>query len=408
MSDGCKPKFDAGRRPTAAGGRGASPNFALSPAGLDSEGIARFLVSTGVARDAAVGWAVRTSGGWVLGAGRASVEGPLELEPVFDLASVTKPMTAFAVARSRRLARTDRLGDVLDEARGTASAASPLELLLAHRAGLEAHLPLFEAAVTGSIDRGAALRTAAAARRADAGGRIVAEGFAPVYSDLGYLLAGEALARAEQAPDAGEVIERLVVNALGRDDLGTARTLAARGSVDFARRARPTEVVAFRGGEIRGVVHDENAWALTGAGGSGHAGMFGTAAAVLAFGCAAFDAIERGEGPLVPDALEARDLGWLVRPRPGGTLRAGFDGKSDSGSSAGACAGPRTFGHLGFTGTSLWIDPDAHAVVTVLTNRVHPTRDNVAIRAARPVVHDALFALAREAREASERSERGR
>ena len=79
-------------------------------------------------------------------------------------------------------------------------------------------------------------------------------------------------------------------------------------------------------------------------------------------------------------------------------MRAGFDGKSESGSSAGDRAGPRTFGHLGFTGTSLWIDPDADAVVVVLTNRVHPTRENVAIRAARPAVHDALFALARARR----------
>lgn len=380
---------------------GARPAIGLE-AGLDADRIARFLVSAGIARDAAVGWAVRTRTGWACGAGHASVEGPLELEPIFDLASVTKPMTAFAIARSARIARADLLGDRLDEAQGTASAGSPLELLLAHRAGLVAHVPLYEAVLAGAVDRGAALRTAAAARRADAVGPFAAEGFAPVYSDLGYLLAGEALARAEQEPDAGAAIERLVVNALGRDDLGTARALAARRDVGFPRRVRPTEVVPFRGGEVRGVVHDENAWALTGAGGSGHAGMFGTASAVLAFGCAAFDAIERGEGPLVPSAVAARDLSWLVQPRPGGTLRAGFDGKSDRGSSAGERAGPRAFGHLGFTGTSLWIDPDARAVVTVLTNRVYHTRKNMAIRAARPVAHDALFALARARREGAE------
>jgi CubicO group peptidase (beta-lactamase class C family) len=167
--------------------------------------------------------------------------------------------------------------------------------------------------------------------------------------------------------------------------------LRARG-VDLDRRARPTEVIAWRGGEVRGLVHDENAWALTGDGGSGHAGLFGTAPAVVAFGCAVLDALARGEGPLA-----GRDLEWLVRPRPGGSLRAGFDGKSEEGSSAGERAGPRTFGHLGFTGTSLWIDPDADAVVVVLTNRVHPTRDNLAIRAARPLAHDALFRIAREA-----------
>jgi CubicO group peptidase (beta-lactamase class C family) len=116
--------------------------------------------------------------------------------------------------------------------------------------------------------------------------------------------------------------------------------------------------------------------------------MFGTAAAVLAFGSAVIDALDGKPTPL------AGDLAWLVRPRPGGTLRAGFDGKSDAGSSAGSRFGARAFGHLGFTGTSLWVDPDAAIVAVVLTNRVHPTRDNIRIREARPGVHDALFARA--------------
>jgi CubicO group peptidase (beta-lactamase class C family) len=79
-------------------------------------------------------------------------------------------------------------------------------------------------------------------------------------------------------------------------------------------------------------------------------------------------------------------------------LRAGFDGKSAEGSSAGIVCGPRTFGHLGFTGTSLWIDPDAEIVAVLLTNRVHPARDNVKIREARPAAHDALHARALELR----------
>lgn len=362
---------------------------------ISAADVAQALVSRDVAPDVAVGWAVRCASGWEIGAGRASARTEVfEGEPIFDLASLTKPMTAFAVARSA-LRREATLGDLVDEARTTATASVSLELLLAHRAGLEAHLSVYEPLVTGErVDRVAALRRVADARRKDAIGPAPEEGFAPLYSDLGYILVGEALARAERARDAGEVVEHLVVQALGcEDELGTARALSSRG-VDFARRVRPTEVVAWRGGEVRGCVHDENAWALTGEGGSGHAGMFGTQAAVLAFGCAVHDAIARGEGPLSLPGWQRQRPEWLVRPRPGGTLRAGFDGKSETGSSAGARAGPRTFGHLGFTGTSLWIDPDAETVVVVLTNRVHPTRDNVAIRAARPAVHDALFAIA--------------
>lgn len=365
----------------------AGPDFSL-PARPSLDDLARALVRGGVAPDASVGWAARVGEGWRVEV--ASAGG--EPDPIFDLASLTKPMTAVALARSS-LSREALLGDVLGEARGAEGASTPLELLLAHRAGLEAHRRLYEPLVDARpFDRASALAQAAAARRADAEGPLLPGGFAPLYSDLGYILVGEALARAERAEDAGEVIEALVARALGREDLGSARALSRRG-IDFARRVRPTEVVPWRGGEVRGIVHDENAWALTGLGGSGHAGMFGTARAVLAFGCAALDALERGDGPLA-----GGDLQWLVRPRAGGALRAGFDGKSGPLPSAGQKAGPSTVGHLGFTGTSFWIDPDAGLVTVVLTNRVHPTRQNQAIRSARPAVHDALFALADAAR----------
>lgn len=143
---------------------------------------------------------------------------------------------------------------------------------------------------------------------------------------------------------------------------------------------------------MRGAVHDENAWALTGDGGSGHAGMFGTLGAVLTFARAALGACAPGRDT-DPLGLAGRG-GWLIAERPGGTLRAGFDGKSAAGSSVGERLGPQTFGHLGFTGTSFWIDPQARVGVALLTNRVHFARDSGAIRAARPGAHDALAALA--------------
>jgi CubicO group peptidase (beta-lactamase class C family) len=215
-------------------------------------------------------------------------------------------------------------------------------------------------------------------------------GFPPLYSDLGYLIVGAALARHTSALDAGEAIEEHVVAALeARRELGTARALVSAG-VDFEGRAVPTEDVAWRGGIVRGRVHDENAWALTGAGGSGHAGMFGTVSGVLAFTRAVLEALV-GRGPFAPT-----DIGWLTRARVGGTLRAGFDGKSAHGSSAGPSFGPHSIGHLGFTGTSLWIDSASGVGVVLLTNRVYPTRENTAIRAARPAAHEALFRRALE------------
>ena len=113
-------------------------------------------------------------------------------------------------------------------------------------------------------------------------------------------------------------------------------------------------------------------------------------AAVLGFGCALLDAC----AGRVSSFLTSTELTRLTRPRAGGSLRCGFDGKAAEGSSLGRAAGPRTFGHLGFTGTSLWCDPEAEVVVVALTNRVYPTRENPRIRTARPRVHEALFQLA--------------
>lgn len=313
---------------------------------------------------------------------------------IFDLASVSKPVLACAAARLAAagvLELGQPLGSLLPEARGTASERVSLELLLAHRAGLEAHRALFAPVLAGQpVRRDLFLRTAAAGRRPECDEAPAEGGFAPIYSDLGYALVGAALEVATGAPlDA--VLRDQVAAPLGLE-LGSARQLRATRA-SFARDVAPTEVVRARGGALRGVVHDENAWALSGHGASGHAGLFGTVEAVLGFGAELLAALDGRSAWLSREAL------WtLVRPRPGGTLRAGFDGKSPSpaASSAGSLAGEQTFGHLGFTGTSLWCDPRAGIVTVLLTNRVCPTRDNARIKAARPLVHDALFAAARD------------
>jgi CubicO group peptidase (beta-lactamase class C family) len=143
------------------------------------------------------------------------------------------------------------------------------------------------------------------------------------------------------------------------------------------------------------VVHDENAWFWSGDGASGHAGLFGSAAGVLAVGRALVDVMH---GRLI--SFLTRDELWpLVRPRPPGTLRAGFDGKSAEGSSSGTLFGPSTIGHLGFTGTSLWCDIDREMVGVLLTNRVHPSRDNDVIRKVRPFAYDRIGEWAQRRRD---------
>lgn len=350
------------------------------------------MVATGAAPAATVGFAVHAGGGWqaAIGAAFAGPELPAGAGTYFDLASVTKPFLAVTVARlarAGRLSRATTLAELLPEARGTETGASSLELLLAHRAGLEAHRPLFAPLLAElPLSRTSAIRETLLGRRSECPGAPHGEGFAPLYSDLGYALVGLALERVERLPlDA--LVRREVIEPLGLS-IGSARELCARDPNFFARCA-PTETVVFRGGQIRGSVHDDNAWALSGHALSGHAGLFGTVESVVRFGAALLDA-EAGRS----DWLGADDLAPLVRPRPGGTLRAGFDGKSEQGSSAGELASARSFGHLGFTGTSLWCDPVAGRALCLLSNRVCPTRENTRIRAARPAVHDALFRAA--------------
>lgn len=345
---------------------------------------------------ASVALAVRRRERWVVSvgaAGRPELGADVEVTPdtLFDLASLTKPFVAATLVRLARrgaLSLTQPLCELLDEARGTPSARVSLELLLAHRAGLEAHRDLFAPLRRQQpFDRSAALCEAAGARRKDCAGTPPAEGFPPLYSDLGYALAGAAAEQALAASLDG-LVERETAEPLGLWAGSAGRWLAA--DRHFVARTASTEQVAWRGGTLRGLVHDENAWALAGHGLAGQAGLFATAEAVARFGAAVLDGLAgRAESWLTgPEVL------WLVRERPGGTLRAGFDGKSPGASAAGKRAGPRTFGHLGFTGTSFWCDPDADAVTVLLSNRVHPTRHATGIREARPALHDALLELA--------------
>lgn len=356
-----------------------------------------YVVRQGVALGASVAVAARDEReGWQLALGAAGTTGyerPSAVTPLtpYDLASVTKPIVATALARLA--ARGDLplaapLAELLPEAQGTPSGDVPLELFLAHRAGLRDHLPLFDRLRQRQpIDRGELLRTVASARRPECVGPCPMSGFEPLYSDLGFLLAGAAAERLTHT-ELDQLIACEVSEPLGLD-IGSSRQWL-RHSSSFAANVAATEHVLWRSGEIRGVVHDENAWTFSGHGSSGHAGAFGTAASVARFGAALLDAWSGRD----ESWLDARALEPLLRIRPGGSLRAGFDGKSAGASSAGDRAGPRTFGHLGFTGTSLWCDPDADCVVVLLTNRVCPTRDHLGLRRVRPLIHDALFEAA--------------
>jgi CubicO group peptidase (beta-lactamase class C family) len=161
--------------------------------------------------------------------------------------------------------------------------------------------------------------------------------------------------------------------------------------VEWLPRIAPTEQDPWRGRMLRGEVHDENAAWLGGV--SGHAGLFGSAADLLSFGeqllrAAAGDSAGLPLSPaVVREFIRRQDL------VPGSSRAMGWDTPSPN-SSAGSHLSPASFGHTGFTGTSIWMDPERKLVVVLLTNRVHPTRENNGHIPLRRAVADQAAAVA--------------
>jgi serine-type D-Ala-D-Ala carboxypeptidase len=319
---------------------------------------------------------------------------PVSIETVYDLASLTKPVVAMTglrlVARGALTLET-RAEELLPDTRGSVGGQATLEQLLTHRSGLAAwgglyldvpHEPGTSAAKRWMIGE--------ACRRVDEGPKSRDPG-APqkaVYSDLGYLLAGEMIAKAG-GRDLATLVAHEVAYPLGIDEreLFYARALPTERHAELLKNVAATERDEWRGRLLRGEVHDENCYAFGGI--SGHAGLFGTARAMAKFGRAVLDASLGISSAFVPTELITRAL----MPRPGGTNRLGFDGKSLGESAAGKRTSPETFGHLGFTGTSLFCDPDHDVVMVFLSNRVCPSRANQKIKFFRPALHDGIMAL---------------
>jgi serine-type D-Ala-D-Ala carboxypeptidase len=330
--------------------------------------------------------------------GRRSLEppgDPVDTGTCFDLASLTKVLaTAPLVLRSiqqGRLALGEPVHRVLENFAGQGRETITLRMLLDHSSGLPAWKRYYE--MVSSAGGGAVLATA---EGRDAVRQMVAAevpesqpGSRAVYSDPGFILLDWVLERVN-----GQPIDVLFSEWLARplelqnlffvDLKSAAKTARARQGRAFAA----TERCPWRGRVLVGEVHDENAYAMGGV--SGHAGLFGTIQDVAALAEVWLDSFLRSKGFFEPDLVRQF---WQKSEVPESTRTLGFDTPSPHESQAGGGFGPRTVGHLGYSGTSLWIDPDRELIVVLLTNRVHPTRKNDAIKQFRPVLHDRVAAL---------------
>ena len=301
----------------------------------------------------------------------------------FDLASLTKVLLTAPLALS--LAAEGRL-DLDAPLRETLAFAPPrvsARHCLQHCSGLPAWAPLW----TRGPERcwGTAATRAWAVEQAAAAPPMAEPGAEHRYSDLGMILLGAAL------------------EALGGDRLDRLWAARVRAPDRLDLRfgwpgAAATEDCPVRGRVVVGEVHDLNAALLGGI--APHAGLFGSAAGVVAAGRAA---LGRWDGGGAADAVALQRAAWTERGP--GSHRLGWDGVSGPGSSAGPRWPSDGVGHLGFTGTSLWIAPRQGVIVALLTNRVHPVIEGgavpdapphpraLAFRALRPAVHTAVVEL---------------
>jgi len=209
------------------------------------------------------------------------------------------------------------------------------------------------------------------------------------YSDLGFILLGWILEEALGAP-----LDRLARRLLFRPagvSLGFRRFGEEDGDGSAAGDpgVAATEFCPWRGRLLQGEVHDENAWMLGGV--AGHAGLFGTAREVHRWLGILWRTLKGPSNPLGWPSSLVQELFRKQELVRGSTRTPGFDTPSPQGSSAGHCFSSSSVGHLGFTGTSFWMDLRREAVVVLLTNRVHASREGSAMSDFRPLAHDAVM-----------------
>ncbi len=306
---------------------------------------------------------------------------------IYDLASLTKPLVTVlalvALVGAGKIRLDSTLAEILwsKELNNAADKQNiTLADLLAHRAGFAAHRPFFKelSAIAGS-DRRTALKKLILAEPL-----IYPVGSRALYSDLGFILAGMI----------AEQVSGMSLDQLARERLFQPWRLTeelfypAAGGPSGRRVYAPGEYCQWRQRVLGGEVGDENCAALGGV--AGHAGLFGTSKGVATLAGRLLDLwLGKTSHPALDPALVATFLSRQEKPA-GTTWALGFDTPTPGASSSGRYFSPTSVGHLGFSGTSFWIDPQKELVVVLLSNRVHPSRYNEKIKKFRPLFHDAV------------------
>ena len=305
---------------------------------------------------------------------------------LFDLASLTKPLaTALAVMeliRRDRLHLEQKLGSLLNPFKATSKASITLKQLLCHSSGLPDYAPYYKDVSLYPVSQRAKTLRECLVHEA----LIYPIGSRVLYSDLGFMILRWAVETVAQER-LNRLAEGTIYKPLGINDLffietGKKQTVHNHSGRQFAA----TEQCPWRKTVLQGTVHDENAYAVGGV--EGHAGLFGTAEATYTLLTALLTAFH-GNSKTTFFSSELVRLFW--KPCGNDVRTLGFDRPSAKGSSSGRYFSPHSVGHLGFTGTSFWMEPASGIIIILLTNRVHPQRTNNKIRSFRPRLHNMIM-----------------
>ena len=308
---------------------------------------------------------------FVYGAGKLALDDPTRPDghSIYDLASLTKVIATTTLAlqavQQGKLDLDQPVMRYLPAFGGPGKERVTVRHLLTHSSGLRADSPLWR--LTPDADSALGFVNAMPLD--------TAPGVRMVYSDLGAIVLGEVVERV-----LGGRLDRLVHERITRQ-LGMQSTGFRPRAME--RVAATENDTVWRKRIVRGEVHDEKAAWLHGV--AGHAGLFGSALDLLRFGEWLLSQVRDGSGT-------AREFVRRQDVVPGSSRALGWDTPSP-GSSAGTQLGPGSYGHTGFTGTSMWTDPERGLVIVLLTNRVNPTRDNARIFPLRIAVADAVVRL---------------
>jgi CubicO group peptidase (beta-lactamase class C family) len=318
------------------------------------------------------------------GMARLVPQRPMKEETPFDLASLTKPLAAavavMILVQEGRLHLDETLGKALKGFAETEKAEITVRQLLSHTSGLPDYRPYFKELVkVPPHERKGMLRGLLLGE-----GLIHEPGKVSFYSDLGFMILAWLIEAATEKP-LDYFVEDAVYRPLGLKDLFFLPVKDSQGRWDHPCAA--TEDCPWRGKTLEGEVHDENAYALGGVG--GHAGLFGTAQATYTLLLELLNTYEGGaDTGLFHQAVVKA---FFQRHSRQGSWALGFDTPTRPDSSSGRHFSDESVGHLGFTGTSFWMDLAQGIIMVLLTNRVHPKRDNEGITDFRPLLHDTVM-----------------